>query len=244
MAERKNHHLIEIARTLLIHYNVPFPFWANSILTTCFLILVHKIHITCFQPNVSLYLYLSVNLVVRALFITIPLDWTNYVLNSLNVFSLGTLEFKKDIDIILLTLQYYLSADVTFFESSPYFTVSSSPSSIPVTPLPVVPIPKPPLQVYRRHTWQRQYIPTPPSPAPIDDSSLVPSPSSVATPQSPVVPHPDWKARADVVKLLKDLKKELTLLVVSHDLNELAPLVDRSWRMEMDGVLKDEHLPV
>ncbi|KAL6508172.1 ABC transporter I member 11, chloroplastic [Orobanche hederae] len=29
----------------------------------------------------------------------------------------------------------------------------------------------------------------------------------------------DWKARADVVKLLKDLKKELTLIVVSHDLN-------------------------
>ncbi|KAL0377275.1 UNVERIFIED_CONTAM: ABC transporter I family member 11, chloroplastic [Sesamum radiatum] len=28
----------------------------------------------------------------------------------------------------------------------------------------------------------------------------------------------DWKARADVVKLLKDLKKKLTLLVVSHDL--------------------------
>ncbi|XP_057544429.1 ABC transporter I family member 11, chloroplastic isoform X2 [Amaranthus tricolor] len=29
----------------------------------------------------------------------------------------------------------------------------------------------------------------------------------------------DWKARADVAKLLKHLKKELTLLVVSHDLN-------------------------
>jgi len=28
----------------------------------------------------------------------------------------------------------------------------------------------------------------------------------------------DWKARADVVKLLKHLKKELTVLVVSHDL--------------------------
>lgn len=28
----------------------------------------------------------------------------------------------------------------------------------------------------------------------------------------------DWKARADVVKLLKHLKKELTILVVSHDL--------------------------
>ncbi|KAK9104117.1 hypothetical protein Scep_020961 [Stephania cephalantha] len=35
----------------------------------------------------------------------------------------------------------------------------------------------------------------------------------------------DWKARADVVKLLKHLKKEVTLLVVSHDLKELAPLL-------------------
>uniref|UniRef100_A0A5B6ZJB3 Putative Non-intrinsic ABC protein 14 n=1 Tax=Davidia involucrata TaxID=16924 RepID=A0A5B6ZJB3_DAVIN len=54
----------------------------------------------------------------------------------------------------------------------------------------------------------------------------------------------DWKARADVVKLLMHLKKELTLLVVSHDLRELAPLVDRSWRMEMGGVLEEEPLPV
>ncbi|KAI3853447.1 hypothetical protein MKW92_043347 [Papaver armeniacum] len=54
----------------------------------------------------------------------------------------------------------------------------------------------------------------------------------------------DWKARADVVKLLKHLKKELTLLVVSHDLKELSNLVDQSWRMEMGGVLKDEPLPI
>ncbi|XP_077226939.1 non-intrinsic ABC protein 14 [Tasmannia lanceolata] len=54
----------------------------------------------------------------------------------------------------------------------------------------------------------------------------------------------DWKARADVVKLLKHLKKELTLLVVSHDLKELSSLVDRSWRMEMGGILKEEALPV
>ncbi|KAI5651081.1 hypothetical protein M9H77_37086 [Catharanthus roseus] len=54
----------------------------------------------------------------------------------------------------------------------------------------------------------------------------------------------DWKARADVVKLLRNLKKELTLLVVSHDLNELSALVDQSWRMEMGGTLKSEPLPV
>ncbi|KAG7985952.1 hypothetical protein I3843_03G054100 [Carya illinoinensis] len=33
----------------------------------------------------------------------------------------------------------------------------------------------------------------------------------------------DWKARADVVKLLKVLKKELTILVVSHDLKSAFP---------------------
>ncbi|XP_062105410.1 ABC transporter I family member 11, chloroplastic [Humulus lupulus] len=54
----------------------------------------------------------------------------------------------------------------------------------------------------------------------------------------------DWKARADVVKLLKHLKKELTILVVSHDLKELAGLVDRSWVMEMGGILREEQLPI
>ncbi|KAG0456606.1 hypothetical protein HPP92_024394 [Vanilla planifolia] len=54
----------------------------------------------------------------------------------------------------------------------------------------------------------------------------------------------DWKARSDVVKLLKDLKKELTILVVSHDLKELSALVDVSWKMEMGGMLKEEPLPV
>ncbi|KAF3435267.1 hypothetical protein FNV43_RR22354 [Rhamnella rubrinervis] len=50
--------------------------------------------------------------------------------------------------------------------------------------------------------------------------------------------------RADVVRLLKHLKRELTVLVVSHDLKELAALVDRSWRMEMGGFLREEPVPV
>ncbi|XP_020571982.1 ABC transporter I family member 11, chloroplastic [Phalaenopsis equestris] len=54
----------------------------------------------------------------------------------------------------------------------------------------------------------------------------------------------DWKARADVLKLLKDLKKELTVLAVSHDLKELSSLVDVSWRMEIGGTLKEERLPL
>lgn len=52
----------------------------------------------------------------------------------------------------------------------------------------------------------------------------------------------DWKARADVVNLLSHLKKELTILAVSHDLKELSALVDASWRMEMGGILKEERI--
>ncbi|KAG6541946.1 hypothetical protein Mapa_016671 [Marchantia paleacea] len=53
----------------------------------------------------------------------------------------------------------------------------------------------------------------------------------------------DWRARADVVKLLSSLKKEKTLIVVSHDLKELSPLVDRAWQMEMGGVLTQQPWP-
>jgi len=38
IAERKNRHLIETARTLLIHHNVPTIFWSDAVLTACYLI--------------------------------------------------------------------------------------------------------------------------------------------------------------------------------------------------------------
>lgn len=47
----------------------------------------------------------------------------------------------------------------------------------------------------------------------------------------------DWKARGDMLRILSNLKRECSLVVVSHDLRELYPLVDVSWSME-DGVLK------
>lgn len=39
--------------------------------------------------------------------------------------------------------------------------------------------------------------------------------------------------RREVVALLRELKKEATLLVVSHDLADIAPLVDCAWRMKV-----------
>ena len=54
----------------------------------------------------------------------------------------------------------------------------------------------------------------------------------------------DWKTRGELVRLLEALKSECTVLVVSHDLRELAPLADASWRMQPGGVLVAEALPV
>ena len=53
----------------------------------------------------------------------------------------------------------------------------------------------------------------------------------------------DWKTRSELVRLLGALKSECTVLVVSHDLRELAPLADRSWCMKTGGVLVEEALP-
>ncbi|RVX06403.1 Retrovirus-related Pol polyprotein from transposon RE1 [Vitis vinifera] len=38
VAERKNRHLVETTRTILLHSNVPFRFWGDAVLTACYLI--------------------------------------------------------------------------------------------------------------------------------------------------------------------------------------------------------------
>ena len=38
VAERKNRHLVETARTLLLNYKVPQRFWGDAILAACYLI--------------------------------------------------------------------------------------------------------------------------------------------------------------------------------------------------------------
>lgn len=49
----------------------------------------------------------------------------------------------------------------------------------------------------------------------------------------------DWSMRKQIYTLLQQLKKDWSLLVVSHDADELAPLADRCWRLN-HGVLTPE----
>ena len=45
------------------------------------------------------------------------------------------------------------------------------------------------------------------------------------------------------MSLLRELKKQCTLLVVSHDLREIAPLVDHAWEMKTGGSMAQLQWP-
>lgn len=49
----------------------------------------------------------------------------------------------------------------------------------------------------------------------------------------------DWKTRSELVRLLLQLKSECTILIVSHDLSELAPHADVAWHMQQGGELRE-----
>ena len=53
----------------------------------------------------------------------------------------------------------------------------------------------------------------------------------------------DWRARGEIVGALKNVKAAATVLAVSHDLTELAPLVDAAWVMRPGGVLRKARWP-
>jgi energy-coupling factor transporter ATP-binding protein EcfA2 len=48
----------------------------------------------------------------------------------------------------------------------------------------------------------------------------------------------DWKARAEVTRLLARLRLERAVVVVSHDVEEISPITDRAWRMFRGGELR------
>ena len=53
----------------------------------------------------------------------------------------------------------------------------------------------------------------------------------------------DYRARDEVVRTLEALKGGTTVVVVSHDLEELAPVADGAWRMDDGRLARLSKLP-
>ncbi|WVY93382.1 hypothetical protein V8G54_032470 [Vigna mungo] len=197
VAERKNRHLIETTRTLLIHGQVPSRFWGDAVLTACYLInrmpssvLDNKIPHSVLFPQDPLH-----PLPLKVFGSTCFVHDFSPGLDKLSPRShkcvfLGFPRSQKGYKCFSPSLnRHFISADVTFDESSFYFSQLSSSYVPPPTTvdIPIVCDPldshspqdrpsTPPLQVYsRRNRLPHDSPPVPPPvspPTPANESDL------------------------------------------------------------------------
>ena len=193
VAERKNRHLVETARTLLLHSHVPFRFWGDAVLTACYLInrmpssvLHDQIPHSLLFPDQPLY-FLPPRVFGCTCFVHILTPGQDKLsAKAMKCLFLGYSRLQKGYRCYSLeTHRYFISADVTFFEDSPFFSTTSE--SLPVSevlPLPIISppdaVPSRPLQVYHR----RHRVAVPPSLAEVPADSL-PIPSASPAPALP-----------------------------------------------------------
>ena len=190
VTERKNRHLIETARTLLLHSHVLFRFLGDDVLTTCYLInrmpsyvLHDQIPHSLLFPDQPLY-FLPPHVFGCTCFVHILTPRQDKLsAKATKCIFLGYSQLQKGYRCCSpQTHRYFLSADVTFFEDSPFF---SSSESLPITEVLLLPtisspifddVPSRPLQVYhRRH---RSVVPLLSAEAPTDS---LPIPSASPT---------------------------------------------------------------
>nr|KYP45441.1 Retrovirus-related Pol polyprotein from transposon TNT 1-94 [Cajanus cajan] len=204
VAERKNRHLVETARTILLHHKVPLRFWGDAILTACYLInrmpssvLSNQIPYTILYPQKDLY---PVPLHVFGCTCFVQ-DFTpgkdKFSAKSLKCIFLGYSRLQKGYRCFCPQLQRYI--DVSFFKSSsPFFSedITSHTSlddqpTIPTPALAVVTDP-PPLLVYQRTTRHPQVVPSTTPPASFSaptDSLAMPPALEHPLPELPIAIH-------------------------------------------------------
>ena len=168
VVERKNRHLVETAQTLLLHRKVSQCFWGNATLAACYLInhmsssvLHDEIPHSILFPNQPIFCLPShvFGCVCYVHNLTLGQDKllakaTKCVFLGYSRLQRGYRYYSSD------THQYFVSADVIFFENSSMFLITHPPSSdvifLPLLyPIPdtshVPPATPPrPLQVYTR----------------------------------------------------------------------------------------------
>ncbi|XP_070053441.1 uncharacterized protein [Nicotiana tomentosiformis] len=179
IAERKNRHIIE-TRTLLIESRVPLRFWGDAVLTTCYLInrmpsspIKDQIPHSVLFPQSPLY-SLSPRVFGSTCFVhNLAPRKDKLAPRALKCVFLGYSRVQKGYRCYSPDLRRYLMlADVTFFESKPFFTSADHHDISEVLPIPAFEeftIAPPPTS-----TTEVSSIPT------VEESSVVP-PSSPAT---------------------------------------------------------------
>ncbi|KAJ9683393.1 hypothetical protein PVL29_019116 [Vitis rotundifolia] len=191
VAERKNRHLVETARTILLHHNVPFRFWGDAVLTACYLInrmpssILHdQIPHSLLFPDQPLY-FLPPRVFGCTCFVHILTPGQDKLsAKAMKCLFVGYSRLQKGYRCYSLeTHRYFISADVTFFEDSPFFSTTSE--SLPISevlPIPIVSppdaMPPRPLQVYHRRPRVVAPLPFAEAPAdslPIPSASLAPA---------------------------------------------------------------------
>ncbi|RVW73598.1 Retrovirus-related Pol polyprotein from transposon TNT 1-94 [Vitis vinifera] len=177
VAERKNRHLVETARTLLLHSHVPFRFWGDVVLTACYLInrmpssvLHDQIPHSLLFPDQPLY-FLPPRVFGCTCFVHILTPGQDKLsAKAMKCLFLGYSRLQKGYRCYSLeTHRYFISADVTFFEDSPLFSTTSE--SLPIS------------EVYHRRPRIVAPLPFPEAP---NDSLPIPSASP-----APALPSPN-----------------------------------------------------
>lgn len=148
VAERKNRHLVETARTLLIHGNVPLRFWDTAVLTSCYLInrmpssvLSNQVPHSILFPNLPLHPIPPRVFGATCFVHNLSPGLDKLSARSIKCVFLGYHRSQKGYHCFSPTLQrYFVSADVSFFESILYYEPSAKTSPTTSTDH-IVPLP-------------------------------------------------------------------------------------------------------
>jgi len=118
----------ETARTSLIHNYVPLCFWVDVVISACYLtnrmpssVLQYQSHYSVFYQDQSLF-SLPLHMFGCTLFITLPPEKINFNTRPSNCVFLMYSRLQREYKYFdLSTNKYLISADVSFFETSPHF---------------------------------------------------------------------------------------------------------------------------
>ena len=182
VVERKNRHLVETARTLLLHHKVSQRFWRDAILVACYLInrmpssvLHDQIPHSILLPTQLLF-YLPPRVFGCVCFVHIltpgqdklSAKATKCVFLGYSRLQRGYRCYSPD------TNRYFISTDVTFFEDSSFFSSAVHPSVPNVLFIPLVlpspDFPSPPTDVVTRPLQVYTRCPRPPTGPRVDIS--------------------------------------------------------------------------